>query len=252
MTNTLILMFIMSSLTLGSGMFIGTILSVISNRRGNIIQKAASGFIAGIMIGIVVLEILPDAFKKSASYIVMAGTIVGLITGIMIDKSFDYIAVKIKKQNQSHAVKIAILFSVALLMHNFIEGIALGTMLQVSLDSSVVFGIALAIDNVIDGTAITVPIRQRRLRVIYFIHLILLSILLSLSIILGIVAGSMITKVSEIVASTALGFIAGFILLIILQDVISKYDDKNNEKMDVAKMVIGCIAGFLIIYILAR
>jgi ZIP family zinc transporter len=117
-------------------------------------------FSLAIMIGISITDLIPNSLDVLLKYDLIKGvfiSIVSFILGIILIKILSIKINKAKLNNES-LYKLGILNMIALLLHNFPEGIAtfLSSMQNISL--GIKLSIAIALHNVPEGISIAVPI----------------------------------------------------------------------------------------------
>lgn len=106
-------------------------------------------FASGLMIAIVCFDLLPEAFLLSSLPVAFLGIILGIITmifcDIMIDKKFSV------KRKQNNLLKTGIIVSIGLALHNFPEGLAIGSGFGASLTLGISLAIAICLHDIPEG-----------------------------------------------------------------------------------------------------
>lgn len=130
------------------GLFFGTFGTTIGGLIGikfkNPSKKFLSfilAFASGLMLAIVCFDLLPEAFSLSNLPTAFLGIILGIIAmifcDILVDKKFNT-----KFQNNKNILlKTGIIVSIGLALHNFPEGLAIGS----GFGASITLGLSLAI-----------------------------------------------------------------------------------------------------------
>lgn len=112
-----------------------------------------------IMIGISITDLIPTSFFYLLSYspnylyiifIMTVVFIIGIISTILIDK--------LLSNNTSSLYKLGILSMIALMLHNFPEGIATFMGSMESTELGVKLGVAIMLHNIPEGISISIPI----------------------------------------------------------------------------------------------
>lgn len=135
------------------GTFIGGLIGIFINLKS---QKALScilEFAAGLMLAVVTFDLLPESFEFGGNYITILFFIVGIIVAIMLEnlvnkisksqiksagltrnqcgpKSCNYNSKNYSKLNTQpnyNLLKTGILVGISLALHNFPEGLAIGS-----------------------------------------------------------------------------------------------------------------------------
>lgn len=130
------------------GLFFGTFGTTIGGIIGIVIKKNTNKFLSfilsfasGLMLSIVCFDLIPEAMEISSINNVIFGIIFGIIIMIgcdfLIQKKID---TKMNKSNNS-LLKTGIIVSIGLALHNFPEGLAIGS----GFGASITLGYSLAI-----------------------------------------------------------------------------------------------------------
>lgn len=145
------LIFGMLGTTIGG--IIGAFLKVNSSKILSFVLE----FAAGLMTAIICFDLIPEALEFSN----ITGCIVGIITGVIIMIFCDEIISKInftkKNINDDTLFKTGMIICIGLAVHNFPEGIAIGSGFEASTTLGLSLAIAIAIHDVPEGM---VKIRQ--------------------------------------------------------------------------------------------
>ncbi len=129
----------------------------------NYINKFITGALAfslAIMIGISITDLIPESsYNLLANYGIGRGIIYGVIAfllGIFLTKYLHQMMEKVDKKGDLY--KLGILNMVALICHNFPEGIATFMSSYKDLSIGIKLAIAIALHNIPEGISIAVPI----------------------------------------------------------------------------------------------
>lgn len=120
----------------------------------------ALSFSIAIMIGISITELIPESFILLLNENKSRGIILSMLAfflGFLLIKIFTIFINKQKKNNNT-LYKLGILSMLALMLHNFPEGIATFLSAYQSIDLGIKLGIAIMLHNIPEGISIAVPI----------------------------------------------------------------------------------------------
>ena len=134
------------------GLFFGTFGTTIGGIIGVTFKNPSRKFLSfilslasGLMIAIVCFELLPEAMEIAGIPFVMLGVIIGVIAmifcDILVEKKFNFSASSKKVNMKNNLLKTGIIVSIGLAIHNFPEGLAIGS----GFDASIKLGLSLAI-----------------------------------------------------------------------------------------------------------
>jgi len=217
-----------------------------AKRRKNI--GILGAFAAGVLITTSLLDLLPQTFRLATSVNVpledvMALTVVGflflyvisrLISGHVFSKDGEYVEIK-------HP--LGGLFATSQLsVHSFIDGLAIGFGFAADIHIGIVIAVAVICHDFIDGlSAVTVMLNssnslKNSLRMLF---------LDAIAPILGVVV-TLFIEVPQYYIVLLLPFFAGGFLYLGASDLLPEAHEKNPEMLTVA----SCVAGFAIIFML--
>ena len=142
------------------GLFFGTFGTTIGGILGVTIKKKSNKFLSfilalasGLMMAIICFDLIPEALEISNIIRVIIGTILGIVAMIfcdlIVDKKFSG---KIRvKNNQNKLLKTGIIVSIGLAIHNFPEGLAIGSGFEASLKLGLSLAIAICLHDIPEG-----------------------------------------------------------------------------------------------------
>ncbi len=123
------------------GTTLGGIIGALIKRQSNKFLSFILSFASGLMMAIICFDLIPEAMKISNITKIILGIFIGIIMMIfcdfVVEKKF-----KINKNSKdNNLLKVGIVVSIGLAIHNFPEGLAIGA----GFESSIKLGLSLAI-----------------------------------------------------------------------------------------------------------
>ena len=135
------------------GTTIGGIIGIFLKKKSNKFLSFILSFASGLMMAIICFDLIPEALGISSILNVLLGIGVGIIAMIFCDLLVE------KKFNTNQSTKLAnnnllktgIVVSIGLAIHNFPEGLAIGSGFEASLKLGLSLAIAICLHDIPEG-----------------------------------------------------------------------------------------------------
>ena len=135
------------------GTTIGGIIGIKFKNPTNKFLSFILSFASGLMTAIVCFDLLPEAFNLGKLSIVFFGIIFGIITmifcDVLVEKKFNQKT--IIKGSKNDLLKTGIIVSIGLALHNFPEGLAIGSGFGASLKLGLSLAVAICLHDIPEG-----------------------------------------------------------------------------------------------------
>lgn len=239
--NTTILGLIFGTLGTTLGGIIGVTIKTNSNKFLSFILE----FAAGLMVAIVCFELIPEAMEVSSIFTVIIGIIIGVIIMIFCDNLVNYKYNKrkvIKTGSLNSLAKTGIIVGIGLAIHNFPEGLAIGSGFSASAKLGITLAIAIALHDVPEGISMAVPMRNGGMKAY---KVVLYTFLSGVTTGFGAFFGVLIGTISEQLISICLGFAAGAMLYISAGELIPESHKIYKGRMAYIGNILGFIIGII-------
>ncbi len=200
------------------GTTIGGIIGIKLKRNSNKFLSFILSFASGLMMAIICFDLIPEALNISNIISVILGILIGIITMIFCDlivqKKFNTKEIKIKKgkMKENNLLKTGIIVSIGLAIHNFPEGLAIGSGFEASLKLGLGLAIAICLHDIPEGISMAVPMKNggmKKSKVLYYV------VLSGITTGIGAFFGALIGTISEQIIAICLSFAAGAMLYIV-------------------------------------
>lgn len=202
------------------GLFFGTFGTTLGGFIGVIIKKHSNKFLSfvlsfasGLMMAVICFELIPEALVICSIVNVIIGTIIGVIAMIfcdlLVEKKFSKIG---KLNNSNNLLKTGIIVSIGLAIHNFPEGLAIGSGFEASLKLGLSLAIAICLHDIPEGISMAVPMKNGGMRISRVLFYVILS---GVTTGIGAFFGVLIGSISQRIISICLSFAAGAMLYIV-------------------------------------
>ena len=223
------------------GTTIGGIIGVCFKRTSNKFLSFILAFASGLMLAIICFDLIPEAMEIASILNVLIGIVFGIIAmiacDILVQKKFNSNIVR--KNNTNNLLKTGIIVSIGLALHNFPEGLAIGSGFGASLTLGYSLAIAICLHDIPEGISMAVPMKNggmKKQKVIFYV------ILSGITTGIGAFFGALVGGISQEIISMCLSFAAGAMLYIVSGELIPESNQLYRGRMT----AIGNMFGFLL------
>lgn len=156
------------------GTTIGGIIGVTFKNTTNKFLSFVLQFAAGLMTAIICFDLIPEAIELSG----LANTLIGILIGVIIMIFCDNI-VKSKSRGRMRSrnslLQTGIIVGIGLSLHNFPEGLAIGSGFGASMKLGYSLAIAILLHDIPEGISMAVPMKNGGMNSLKVIFLVILS-----------------------------------------------------------------------------
>ena len=226
------------------GTTLGGVLGVKLSNPSNKILSFVLALASGLMTSIICFDLIPEAIELTNFTNVLIGISMGIICMLICDIKVQHIFNSnrnlFKKSN--NLLKTGIIISIGLAIHNFPEGLAIGSGFGASLTLGYSLAIAIALHDIPEGISMALPMKQGGIKTSKVIFYVVLSgITTGVGAFFGTIVGNMSTSVIAI----CLAFAAGAMLYIISGELIPEYNKLYNGKISSIGNMLGVVLGII-------
>jgi len=205
------------------------------------------GMAFGVMMTLIIVELLPEVYEIflskwnsiSSIIIIILLSVGGLVLLKILDK---FIPDHNDTDESEHLMHIGIVSSIAIIIHNIIEGMAVYNTITTSLELGILLSIGVGLHNIPLGMIITSTfyksIESRKKSNI-------LIILISLSTFVGGLLIALFNFTNELVIGILLSLTIGMLIYINIIEILPKLLKSNDKKTVLISTVLGIIILFL-------
>lgn len=225
---------------IGTGL--GGLMAFVLDKPSKKILSAIIGLSGGMMLAIVAFELLPEAYHIGGVMNVTIGLCLGALLAAVLDGFISSLSYLRHKKGQSY-IKTGLLLGIGIAMHNFPEGLAIGS--GYVAETKLGFGLAvvIALHNMPEGVAMVTPMRVGGYSKI---RAFLLTMLAGAPMGLGAYFGGLAGRISYSLIGICLAFAGGTMLYITLGELIPKGKELDSGKISTLTAIIGFVLGVLI------
>lgn len=238
------------------GLFFGTFGTTLGGILGVSFKNTSNKFLsfilslaAGLMVSVVCFELVPEAMQISNTITVLFGILLGIVTmiacDVVVERKFGKSnrMTRIKKDDKKELLKTGIIVSIGLAIHNFPEGLAIGSGFEASIKLGYSLAIAIALHDIPEGISMAVPMKNGGMKVGKVIWYVVLS---GVTTGVGAFFGCIVGEISQRVISVCLAFAAGAMLYIVSGELIPESNKLYKGRMSAIGNIIGFVLGILV------
>lgn len=205
------------------------------------------GFTAGVLLGVVSFDILPEVFTLASEQgMDPIGPMIALVAGFLLFHSIEKLALIHHAHEESYAdhhhPQVGVLSALALIGHSFMDGVGIGLGFQVSEAVGVVVAIAVIAHDFSDGLNTVSLMLAHHNTTRRAVGMLILD---ALAPILGALS-TLLFQVPPSFLALYLGFFAGFLLYIAAADILPEAHSKQRSVLTILLTVLGAAFIFVI------
>ncbi|MDD3839515.1 MAG: ZIP family metal transporter [Clostridia bacterium] len=201
------------------------------------------GFAGGLMLSVVCFDLLPEAFKIAHT----GYSILGIILGVSIIVFLDEVMYRIRRKKGIYKgkdyIKMGMLMGIGIAIHNFPEGLAIGSGFSAADKLGFSLSLVIALHNIPEGLAMATPMRiggMSRAKILFS------TIVAGIPMGIGAFIGVLLGGISNIFISICLGFAAGAMLYITCSELIPESQSLYSGRASGFGIIIGVVIGMII------
>lgn len=228
--------------------FIGLLVGVIGTGLGSVVgifmkktDKVSSfmfGFTGGFMLFIVGFHLLPEAFRLGGILPVLIGVAIGVFIIIFMESILETL------RNYS-SLRTGLLLGLSIAIHNFPEGLAIGSSLVGTSNFGFVLTIAMLLHNVPEGISMALPLSLRKVGPW---KILLFSIIVGIPTGIGAFLGAYLGGISNSLIALSLAIAGGIMLYIVCDDLIPQGKLLSKGRVSSIATVIGFVFGIILYF----
>ena len=182
-------------------------------------------------MSVICFDLIPEALEISDITNVILGIMIGIIAMIFCDLFVEKRFNVDKKFliNKNNLLKTGFIVSIGLAIHNFPEGLAIGSGFESSMKLGFSLALAICLHDIPEGISMAVPMKNggmKKSKVIFYV------ILSGITTGIGAFFGAIVGSISETVISICLSFAAGAMLYIVSRRINSRIKSFISWKND--------------------
>ena len=192
------------------------------------------------MTAIICFELIPEALEIANLIVVILGIVLGIIMMIICDIFVDKKFNKNTKTAKNSLLKTGIIVSIGLAIHNFPEGLAIGSGFEASIKLGLSLAIAICFHDIPEGISMAVPMKNGGMKPSKVIYYVVLS---GITTGVGAFFGAIVGGISQEIIALCLAFSAGAMIYIVSGELTPESSKLYQGRMSAIGNLIGFIIG---------
>lgn len=238
-------LFKVTAAALFSGVFgtsLGGLLALFFNRLGIRFLSFILEFSAGLMISVVCFDLLPNAFELGPFYLVFLGVLLGIIFSMFVQDRLKY-SKSSPLSTKNELFKTGVIMAVGIAVHNFPEGLAIGSGFEVSTGLGLSLMIVILIHDVPEGLALALPLKKGGMS---SVKAVMYAVLSGVPMGIGALIGALVGHISKTAIAVSLAYAGGTMLYISVGDLIPESKSLYSGRLTSYGNILGMLLGLLI------
>jgi len=230
-----------------AGTGLGGALAFALKNPGRRYLSTVLGFSAGLMIAVVCFDLLPRSVETGGLTYGLSGAFSGVAALVLLQELLDRIRSKARggraAAGKKDYIKTGILLGIGIALHNFPEGLAIGTGFTALQSFGTGLSIVIALHDIPEGIAMATPMRMGGMK---RPGVILSALLAGIPTGIGALMGYVLGEISDVFISLCLGFAGGAMLYITCSELIPESHDLHRGRISGMGLMAGIFAGMII------
>jgi ZIP family zinc transporter len=237
--------FIMGFIFGGIGTSIGGLLSILIYKPSDRLISGILSFTAGIMLAVTSFDLMPQAYKIGGFFIVTLGLAIGLVIVFFAKDMIPEDKLKQYRGKKLNYIKMSLIIIISLSLHNFPEGVAVGSSYVYSGNLGIKIGILIAAHDIPEGISVGIPLIMAGLSPFWVM---VITLLTGLPTALGAVFGALVGGISDYFIAFCLSAASSSMLYVSANELIpeanSLYKGKSSSVFLLLGFLCGCYISF--------
>lgn len=258
-----------------AGTGLGGVIGVLFKNRSARVMGRVLGFAGGVMAGVVAFEMIPESIsscvplgKAGGIALSVGATVGGMAVIYLINKLLDIIENKRRSRKdlyradnmvkahtfavsdnpskrRSSMFKAGVVMLIAIALHNFPEGMAIGASGMVGTETGILIALIIALHNIPEGMAISAPLVSGGVK---GITAILLTALAGGATVIGAVVGIAVGGLSGIATGVCLALASGAMLYVTFCEILPQSIAMNDGEVPSVSILVGLMVSIIFVF----
>ncbi|GAB4562650.1 MAG: ZIP family metal transporter [Anaerolineae bacterium] len=242
--NHLVLLGILATMGTGLATGIGALPVLFTRNVSDQLLDGMLGFAAGVMLAATAFSLLVPALELGGIWVTMIGVIAGAVFLDAADRFIPHAHFVSGPEGPSSALRRIWLLILAITLHNFPEGLAVGVGFgSGNIDAAIVLAIAIGLQNMPEGLAVALPLvreRYSRWRAVWYATL--SGLVEPIAGLIGVLA----VRYAQPFLPFGLAFAAGAMLFVVSDEIIPETHRRGYERVGTGGVILGFVVMMLL------
>lgn len=228
------------------GTALGGVIAVFIRKHTDRLMGFLLEFSAGLMVGVSVFNLIPNAMELTSVWIVLLGVLTGILLSMLLQSKLKFSGKKPLRGASSRSFQLmrtGIFVAIGIALHNFPEGLAIGVGFGASHAIGLSLLLTIMIHDVPEGIAMALPLREGGVSRWKAVGITVLS---GIPTGLGAYIGAYLGYISENIIGVFLAIAAGTMLFISIGDLVPESKTIYKGRLPSLGNIMGLLCGFVI------
>lgn len=231
----------------GIGTCIGGIFSVLVRNPSERVVACMLSFAAGIMLSVISFDLMPEAYEIGGFFIVTLGLAVGLFIVLAAEKLMPTKWLDKYKGKKLSYIKMSLIIMISMSLHNFPEGVAVGSSSVYSENLGLKIGLLIAAHDIPEGMSVGIPLAMSGASPL---TVIMLTLLTGLPTAFGAVFGAVLGHISKYFIAFCLSTAASSMLYVSANELIPEANNLHKGISNPIFLTVGFMLGGFLSHVL--
>ena len=231
----------------GIGTSIGGLISILIYKPSDKMVSGILSYAAGIMLAVTSFDLVPEAYKIGGFFIVTLGLAIGLMIVFCANDMIPVKKLNQYKGKKLNYIRMSLIIIISLSLHNFPEGVAVGSSYVYSDNLGIKIGILIAAHDIPEGISVGIPLIMAGVSPAMVLFLTLLT---GVPTALGAAFGAVIGGISDYFTAFCLSTAASSMLYVSANELIPEakilYSGKSSSIFLLLGFMSGCYLSFAV------
>ena len=239
----------LATLIAGAFFLVGALLAFFGKNRKGLVEFSI-GMAFSVMLLLLAFDIVPEVLElleEKGTIFMYVFIVIGIVTLKLIDilvPNHDHDE-EIKTHDR-HLKHIGIISSLALIVHNVIEGVGIYNIALVDFKAGLLMAIGVGLHNIPFGIEITATLNEtKKNKTSVFLNILLLT----LSTVFGAIIMMIFKSINDFILGSLMSLTIGMIIYLVLFELLTELGTSKNKKYSTAGLITGVLFMVIILII---